>query len=89
MSVQRSNLFKRQYQKRAKGALRDQVDACLLLFEENPNDTRLKPKRLKGPLKGVIEIRVTKDHRILIRHIKENEYFLVGFGTHDQLFRNH
>lgn len=82
MIVERSEQFKRAYQK-LPSDIQERVKKTLLLFAENPRHPSLINKKMQGT-HNLWELRVTQGYRITYEKIPGG-VFLRRVGTHDIL----
>ena len=67
--------------------LRDETLRTLRMLEENPFAPELRLHPLHGNLEGLHAVSITYAYRItLILRIEESEIYLVGIGTHDEVY---
>ena len=85
MQIIFQSTFTKQYEKFPR-KIRDQFDERLLLWLDNPEDSRLRIHSLKGKYVGYWSMNVNGDVRALYRH--EGEYIIIFavIGTHSELY---
>lgn len=63
-----------------KMALRDQIR----ILAENPSDSRLHGKKLKGKFLGYLSFRVTRNYRVIFRHHDETKTIILLLSMDDR-----
>lgn len=63
-----------------------QVEKQLEIFSTNPKYPSLRLHKLKGELKNLWSVSITKNIR-LIYLLEDDEAYFVDIGTHDQVYK--
>ncbi len=76
---------------RKRPAAKESIDVALRLLQKDPFAVRLAAHRLRGKLSGTWACTVELDLRILFEFIaregqEEKDIFLIGIGTHDEVY---
>lgn len=66
--------------------LAEQVHKQLEIFSLNPQHPSLRLHKLKGELKNLWSISITKNIRMVYQQERDEAYF-VDIGTHDQVYK--
>lgn len=70
------------YKKKLSGKKLNNLKEKLLVFRENPFDSRLKTHKLKGNLKGYWSFSISRSDRILFRFLDNETVFFIDIGDH-------
>lgn len=70
------------YRKRLPDKKLDNLKKRLLIFKENPFDSRLKTHKLKGNLKDYWSFSISHSDRILFRFMDNETVFFIDVGNH-------
>lgn len=62
------------------------IQERIKLFQQNPQDTRLKNHALTKRLKGKYSFSITSDIRIIYVWVGENTVRFLAVGTHNQVY---
>lgn len=66
--------------------LENLIEEVIVLFQENPSDTRLHDHALRRRMKGKRAFSITGDVRIVYREIGKNTVRFLDIGTHPQVY---
>jgi addiction module RelE/StbE family toxin len=85
MQIKRTRLFEKQY-KKLPDKIKNKFDERFLLWNQNPEDPRLRVHSLQGTYKGYWSFNVTGDVRALYRYEGDEIVIFALIGTHSELY---
>jgi addiction module RelE/StbE family toxin len=85
MQLKRTRTFEKQYRKLSL-KIRAKFDERLVLWLENPEDSRLRVHSLQGKYRGYWSFNVTGDVRALYRMEGTEVVIFALIGTHSELY---
>jgi addiction module RelE/StbE family toxin len=65
----------------------NQVEDVLILFRNNPEDTRLRNHPLRRRMEGKYAFSIDEDIRVIYEWVRKNQVKLLNIGTHKQVYR--
>lgn len=83
MKINLSPRFKRSY-KKLPSNIQDDFDKKIVLFANNPRDSKLASHKLKGRLQNCLSFYLIDGYRVLFEFRAKDEADLLDIGPHDK-----